>query len=93
MSTADDLLRFMEHRHWAPAILANDDYVLEVNDVHGKIAAGFVLWRRLPNGEPQLVSSGHARNGGLWGAENEPLELSDEVTETVTSLLRAGKRA
>ena len=89
MSTADDLLKFMEHRRWVPAILADERYVLEVNNVHGQIDAGFVLWRRLPNGEAKLVTSGHGGNGRLWGGENEPLHLSDELQGAIRSLLRS----
>lgn len=93
MSTADELISYMEHRGWEPAILVNDDYVLELNEVHGRISAGFVLWRRLPNDEPELVVSGHATNGALWGAENQPLDLDDETIEVLSRLLRNGQRA
>ena len=89
MSTADDLLSLMEHRRWEPAVLSNDSYVLEINAVHGKIEAGFVLWRKLPNGEPELVTSGHTREGQFWGAENEPLELNDEIQAALADLIRS----
>ncbi|HET7036339.1 MAG TPA: hypothetical protein VFI42_11720 [Thermomicrobiaceae bacterium] len=93
VSTADDLLSFMEHRHWVPAILAGEQYVLEVNNVHGRIDVGFVLWRRLPNGEPELITSGHSANGRLWGGQNQPMRLSDELQQAISSLLRSGTHA
>ena len=88
MSTADDLLSYIEHNHWEPASLSDDRYLLEINPVHGRIEAGFMLWRRLSNGEVMPVASGHASKGHFWGAENQPLDLGDEVLDVIAGLLK-----
>ena len=88
MATADSLLSFIENRGWLAATVQDDEHLLEINPVHGKIEAGFILWQRLPDGELLPVSSGHVSKGRFWGSENEPLELSDETLSLIDGLLK-----
>jgi hypothetical protein len=90
VALVDTLLGFLEHRHWEPVTLASGEHQLEVNQVHGMIEAGFILWRCLPNGTRELVTSGHTRDGELLGKDGEILTLPDDVAETIEEILKSG---
>lgn len=91
MSTADDLLRYVETHRWIGARLQDDRHLLELNPVHGKLEAGFMLWQRLADGRLWPLASGHVRDGRFYGGENEPLEFDDDTLALIGKLLEHGR--
>jgi len=80
------LLDQLKKHRFRPVTLSGDGYVLEILPYHGKIEAGFTLWR-LEGGELVPVASGHTENGHLLTPEGFALELPPEVEQTIVALL------
>jgi hypothetical protein len=83
---AQRLLDTLKKHRFQPVTLQADSYVLEVVPYHGKIEAGFTLWR-LEGGELVPVVSGHTENGHLLTPEGFALRLPPEIERTLLSLL------
>ncbi|MCX2728402.1 hypothetical protein OO015_12970 [Thermomicrobium sp. 4228-Ro] len=83
---AQRLLQTLKKHRFQPVTLQGDSYVLEVVPYHGKIEAGFTLWR-LEGGELVPVASGHTENGHLLTAEGFALQLPADVERTMLTLL------
>jgi hypothetical protein len=80
------LLDQLKKHRFRPVMLSGDGYVLEIVPYHGKIEAGFTLWR-LEGGELVPVASGHTENGHLLTAEGFALQLPADVERTMLTLL------
>ena len=80
------LLDQLKKHRFRPVTLSGDGYVLEILPYHGKIEAGFTLWR-LESGALVLVASGHTENGHLLSPEGFALELPPDVERTIVALL------
>ncbi len=80
------LLDQLKKHRFRPVTLSGDGYVLEILPYHGKIEAGFTLWR-LAGGELIPVASGHTENGHLLSPEGFALELPPDVERTIVALL------
>jgi len=80
------LLDQLKKHRFRPVMLSGDGYVLEIVPYHGKIEAGFTLWR-LEGGELVPIASGHTENGHLLTPEGFVLELPPDVARTILSLL------
>jgi hypothetical protein len=80
------LLDQLKKHRFRPVMLSGDGYVLEIVPYHGKIEAGFTLWR-LEGGELVPIASGHTENGHLLTPEGFALELPPDVARTILSLL------
>ncbi|GBD17760.1 MAG: hypothetical protein RMJ05_01700 [Thermomicrobium sp.] len=87
MSTlAQRLLQTLKKHRFQPVTLQGDGFILEVVPYHGKIEAGFTLWR-LESGELVPVASGHTENGHLLTPEGFALHLPPEIERTMLTLL------
>ncbi len=89
MSLAEQLVKHLAARHWEPSELVDGDDRLEVLPMHGKLEAGFPLWRQDERGRWRVVSSGHTLDGRLVTPQEDPLPLSDELEDRIARLLRA----
>lgn len=87
MKLAQRLVKLMMRRKWQPVEVVADGYRLEVRPYHGKIEAGFVLWRIEQDGRLRPVASGHTENGYLLTAEGFRLELPRETAQLIERLL------
>jgi hypothetical protein len=87
VSIAGKLLQRIEQENWRSTTIESDDYRLELHDVHALIEVGFVLWRKQPDGQLALVTSGHTLHGKIVGSEEEPLPLAGETHEVIEDLL------
>ena len=92
MNLAEKMKHRMEQANWHPLTLAHRDYQLDLPEVHGMDEVGFILWRKADNGELEPIASGHTLRGRLVDAEEQPLELTDDVDEVLTTLLDQNDR-
>ncbi len=92
MKLAKRLVKLMMRRQWRPVEVAADGYRLEVRPYHGKIEAGFILWRVSEDGRLQPVISGHTENGYLLTAEGFRLDLPTETARAIGRLLEQALR-
>jgi hypothetical protein len=89
---AKQLVKLMMRQRWRPVEVAADGYRLEVRPYHGKIEAGFILWRVGEDGRLQPVISGHTENGYLLTAEGFRLDLPAETARAIERLLQQAPR-
>ena len=87
MSIAEQLKHRIEQENWQPITITNDDYQLDLPEVHGKDEVGFVVWRKRGPEDLELLASGHTLRGRLVDGEEQPLDLSDDVEDAITTLL------
>lgn len=87
---AERLVNVLKKHRWQPVTLHGDGYVLEIRPYHGKIEAGFILWR-LEGEELVPLASGHTENGHLLTAEGFALQLDPSIERTLTTLLARGR--
>ncbi|MCX7623404.1 MAG: hypothetical protein RMK01_11855 [Thermomicrobium sp.] len=83
---AERLLALLKKHRFRPVTLQGDGYVLEIVPYHGKIEAGFTLWRVEGGGLVPIVS-GHTENGHLLTAEGFTLQLPPDVERTIRTLV------
>jgi hypothetical protein len=82
----------MMRRRWQPVDVVADGYRLEVRPYHGKLEAGFILWRVDEDGRLHPVISGHTEHGYLLTAEGFRLDLPVETARCIERLLRQAPR-
>ncbi len=87
---ADRLLQTLKKHRFQPVTLEGNGYVLEIRPYHGKLEAGFILWR-MEAGQLVPVASGHTENRHLLTAEGFALQLPPDVERTIASLLQRGR--
>jgi len=92
VTLAKQLVRLMMRRRWQPVDVVADGYRLEVRPYHGKIEAGFILWKVGEDGRLQPVTSGHTENGHLLTAEGFRLDVPRETARRIEHLLRQAPR-
>ncbi|MCS7050617.1 MAG: hypothetical protein NZL87_03285 [Thermomicrobium sp.] len=89
-TVADRILALLKKHRFQPVTLQGDGYVLEIVPYHGKLEAGFTLWR-LQSGQLVPVVSGHTENRHLVTTEGFALQLSPEVERIITNLVARGR--
>ena len=87
MDTASKLMQRIQRSNWQTTIIENEDYRLELHEVHGLTEVGFVLWRKRGHDDLDLITSGHTFQGQLVGSELEPLGITDGTHDTIMELL------
>jgi hypothetical protein len=87
MSLAKQMLEYMDARGWQSSELAGDGYRLELHPMQSKLGTGFVLWRERGADDLELVISGHTEHDHLVTPEDEPLAVSEEISDVLASLL------